>query len=106
MTNHRRTIIGDQTRCQARCSCKQKSPIGDRGEVEAWWYAHTQEVERVRAHLSSRTPTLKSQHAWFVQQAENADNDYDDRVLWRQLADEVERHIASREPLRQTEVLF
>lgn len=106
MTNHRVTIVGSTQQCQARCSCKKKSPVGDRGLVEAWWYSHQQDVERIRAHLGSRTPSLKTQYEWFVKQAENTDNEYDDRVLWRQLADEIERHIASQQPMRQTEALF
>lgn len=106
VTNHKFTVIGNTDRCQARCACKQKSPIGNRGDAESWMYAHLQEIERTRARLGTRTPTLKTQHAWFVQQAENTDNEYDDRVLWRQLADETERHLNRQVPLLQTETLF
>lgn len=106
MTNHRITVIGTTERCQARCTCKHNSPIGNRGDMEGWIYAHNEEVARIRAHLGSRTPSLRSQQAWFVKQAENTDNPIDDRYLWRQLADEVERHIAHQAPVLQTETLF
>ena len=106
MSNHRVTYIGALDRCQARCSCEKRSEIGSRGDVEEWHFRHTQEVERIRAHLGSRNPSLKSQRDWFVLQAENTDNSYDDRTLWRQLAEEVDRHIARSIPVQQTEVLF
>lgn len=95
-TNHRITIIGSDDRCQARCSCKQKSTITDRGGVEAWQYLHLQEIERIRAHLGSRNPSIRSQLAWFETQAANLDNDPDDRALWHQLADETKRYMNSR----------
>jgi hypothetical protein len=69
-------------------------------------FAHLQEIERVRAHLGTRTPSLRTQLTWFQTQAENVDNDYDDRVLWRQLADETERHLSRQVPLSQAETLF
>lgn len=106
MTNHRVSYLGSGERAQARCSCKKKSPIASRGDAESWFYAHMQEVERIRAHLGTRSPSLKTQLAWFQTQAENADNEYDDRVLWRQLADETERHITAQAPMMQTETLF
>lgn len=106
MSNHRVTIIGSTDRCQARCSCKQKSPIGDRGIAEGWWYAHRVEVERIRAHLGTRNPSLKSQRDWFVKQAEDTENDPDDRALWRQLAEEIDRFVARKAPAMQQESLF
>lgn len=106
MTNHRFTIVGNTDRCQAKCSCKQKSPIGNRGDADGWMYAHLQEIERVRARLGTRTPSLRTQLTWFQTQAENTDNEYDDRLLWRQLADETERHLNRQVPLAQSETLF
>lgn len=105
MSNHRITMIGGRAECQARCSCKQKSPVGPRGDVEEWVYKHQELVARVRAHLGSRNPSLKTQHAWFRAQAANPENDPADRELWCQLADEVERFLTKREPIQQ-ESLF
>jgi len=99
------TIIGSLDNCQARCSCLKKSPIGDRGVAEGWWYAHQVDVERIRAHLGTRTPSLKQQHDWFLKQAENTDNEPDDRALWKQLAEEIDRHF-SRKPVGEQIPLF
>lgn len=70
-----------------------------------WGIAHLQEIERVRAHLGTRNPTLKSQHAWFCQQADDETNPVGDRALWRQLADEIQAFLTSKEPVPQ-EPLF
>jgi hypothetical protein len=96
VSNHhvRLVLIGDQW--QARCSCKQRSPVGDRGDAETWDYMHHQEIERIRAQLGGRTPSLKSQREWFLQQADNEDNPSEDRALWRQLADELEHFLVDR----------
>jgi hypothetical protein len=69
--------------------------------VDTWYFAHVAEVERIRAHLGSRNPSLKTQYAWFVKQADDENNAPEDRALWRQLADELERFLASKEPLQQ-----
>lgn len=101
MTNHKVHYAGLDPHLQARCSCGKRSAIASRAETDGWYYAHLQEVERIRAYLGTRNPSLKSQHAWFVIQAENTDNDPEDRVLWRQLADEIQAFLVSKEPLPQ-----
>lgn len=101
MTNHKVRYAGLEPNLQARCSCTKRSAIGSRADVDTWYYAHLQEVERVRAYLGTRSPTLKSQHAWFCLQAEDTDNDPDDRALWRQLADEIQAFLSSREQVPQ-----
>ena len=103
MGNHniRFVLIGDQW--QARCSCDKRSALGDRGDAEAWDFGHRQEIERIRAQLGTRTPSLKSQRDWFLQQANNEENPHEDRALWRQMADELERFLKdrARPPLEQ-----
>lgn len=101
MSNHKIHYAGLDPNLQARCSCKKRSPIGPRSEVEDWFLGHLREVERIRAHLRSSNPSLKTQYAWFVKQADDPDNPAEDRALWRQLADELERFLASKEPLQQ-----
>jgi hypothetical protein len=101
MTNHRVHYAGLDPHLQARCSCTKKSAIGSRAEVDTWYFAHVAEVERIRTHLGSRNPSLKTQYAWFVKQADDENNPAEDRALWRQLADELERFLASKEPLQQ-----
>lgn len=89
MTNHRVHYAGEGDRMQGRCSCKQKSRVGNRAEVDTWYFAHLAEIERIRTHLGTKNPSLKTQHAWFSEQAVNEDNPPEDRALWRQLADEM-----------------
>ena len=101
MSTHKIHYAGLDPHLQARCSCTKKSEVGSRADVDAWYYAHLAEVERIRAHLGSRNPSLKTQYAWFVKQADDPDNDPGDRALWRQLAEELERFLASKEPLQQ-----
>lgn len=92
---------------QGRCSCKQKSRVGTRADVDTWYYAHNAEIERIRTHLSTRTPTLRTQHAWFSEQAVNEDNPSEDRALWRQMADEMAAFIEVRSgPSLQQDPLF
>jgi len=106
MTNHRVHFAGLGDTLQARCSCKQKSPIGTRSDVEAWKYEHEQMVQRVRAHLGTRNPTLKTTAAWFEAQAANPDVDPEDRVLWKQLAEETGAYIARKSTLMEQDPLF
>jgi hypothetical protein len=90
------SLLGDGVQCQARCSCKARSPLSDRGGAMAWFYAHQQEINKIRAHLGSRTPTLANQRDWFRHKADDPDTPYEDRQLWRQLADEVDRFVTTR----------
>ena len=107
MTNHRVHYLGEGDRMQGRCSCKKKSVIGNRAEVDAWYFAHHAEVERIRTHLGTRNPSLKTQWAWFCSQAENEENPTEDRALWRQLADELAAFIEHKNaPALQQDPLF
>jgi hypothetical protein len=107
VSNHRVHYAGLDPNLQARCSCKKRSEIGSRSTVEDWFISHLQEIERIRAHLGSRTPSLRSQWAWFQAQAEDETNDPEDRALWGQLADELDRFISARgAPLVGQDTLF
>jgi hypothetical protein len=107
VTNHRFHLAGGGDSWQGRCSCKQRSKIGTRSEVEDWGIKHLQEIERIRAHLGTRSPSLKTQCAWFFAQADDPENPPEDRVLWRQLADELDRFIAARSaPVLEQDALF
>lgn len=106
MSNHKIHFAGLEPHLQARCSCKQRSPIGTRADVEEWKFSHEQLIQRVRAHLGARNITLKSAVAWFVSQAENEDNTPEDRALWRQLADEAGAHLERKEHALDQDPLF
>jgi len=107
-SNHDISLIETiEGRAQAICKCGARSTYtSDRGAIDEWIFHHEALVEQVKAHLGSRTPSLKSQRDWFMSQADNTENSTDDRDLWRQLADEVDRHLTSRTPVRQDETLF
>jgi hypothetical protein len=106
MSNHKIHFAGSGDAMQARCSCKKRSPVGGRDEVEAWQFAHEHEIQRVRAHLSSRTITLPRQHAWFVERVEDPETPEDDRALWQQLADETSAYLARKSGLLEQDPLF
>lgn len=106
MSNHKVHYAGYGADLQARCACKKRSPLGTRSEVEDWHLAHLQEVERIRAHLSSRSITLPRQQAWFVERAEDPETPDDDRALWRQLAEETGAYIARKSGLLEQDPLF
>lgn len=92
---------------QGRCSCKQKSKVGNRAEVDTWYFSHLQEIERIRTHLGTKNPSLRTQWAWFSAQAVNEDNPTEDRALWRQMADEMAAFIETKSaPALQQDPLF
>lgn len=106
MSNH--TVVYRQVdgTWWAKCSCREKSGVGDQGFVEAWAYAHHKQIEKIRTHLGSRNISLRTQREWFLTQADNAENPAEDRVLWRQLADELERYVTRTQPTLQQDALF
>ena len=106
VSNHQIQYAGTGDAMQARCSCKKRSPVGARDEVEAWQYLHLHEVQRIRTHLASRTISLPRQHAWFVERAEDPETPEEDRALWQQLASETGAYIARKSSLLEQDPLF
>lgn len=101
MSNHRLTIRHLDHQYRAVCECRATSTYGTRQEAEDWGIKHLEQIQKVRAHLRGRTPSLATQLAWFNEQADNPNNSARDRELWRQLADELEHRIRSDEPDEQ-----
>lgn len=106
MTNHNVSYAGSEPHLQARCSCGKRSPVGDRGDCGHWQYKHLAEVQRIRSHLGTRSPSLASQQAWFTSRAEDPDTPDEDRILWRQLADEVGLYLTRKSALLEQDPLF
>lgn len=106
MSNHRFVVVGDRLMCRAKCSCGKSSPMSNRGDIEEWMFTHKQEIERIRTHLGTRNPTLKTQRDWFLYQAQNTDNEHDDRVLWQRLADEIDAFVLDKRPPMDQATLF
>jgi len=106
VSNHKVHFAGLDPHLQARCSCKKRSEVGTRSVVEDWFQEHLYEVQRIRAHLASRTISLPRQHAWFLERAEDPEIDPDDRALWAQLAEETGANLARKSGLLEQDPLF
>jgi len=93
MSNHRTTIVGSEGAWQAKCSCKTHSAITPhRWEAEDWNLSHLRAVDRARAHLQPRTPSLKDQRDWYLKQAALATEPSLKRQ-WQMLADSLDHRI-------------
>jgi hypothetical protein len=80
---------------RAFCSCRLGSPLfPTRVESEEWGRAHLRLAARAMAHLRDRTPSLKDQYDYYLEQAQNPSETPENRRLWRLLAD----GLASRLP--------
>lgn len=95
MSNHavKYLAIGE-TKHVAVCSCRWRSKdMLTLQAAEDAAYAHGQIVERVRTHLSTKTPSLKSQRDYYATMAEAGDTPDGDRPIWRQLRDELDHRL-------------
>jgi hypothetical protein len=90
---HRTSTVNNGPAFQAICSCGEKSGWVRRQETEDWVLLHAMEVQRIRSQLHAHSPSVRNQHAWFTAQANNPENSEHDRLLWRQLADELEARL-------------
>lgn len=80
-----------------RCTCGARSGwLAAKQPVEDWKFLHEQMIEKVRAHLGTRTPTLKQQRNYFESMALSPDASTKDRLLWQQLADEITIRLGDR----------
>jgi hypothetical protein len=95
MSNHKTKYkrYGDDYR--AECSCRQNSKLGTRTDAEDWIVRHHQQVQQARAHLMGRNPSLYNQYTYFRRQEQDPANSEEDRVLWKQLADEIQVRLPS-----------
>jgi hypothetical protein len=95
VSNHKTKYVryGDEFR--AECSCRQNSKLGTRQEAEDWLFKHREQVQRARAHLRHRIPSITQQYNYYRQQEQNPHQGESDRRLWKQLADELEPRLPS-----------
>lgn len=88
------------------CSCETRSePYGHRWQAEDWEMAHHVLVDRARAHLRDRNPSLKDQARWYRTQAEKATNG-SERTQWAMLAHGLEQRlgvVVAEQPLFEVE---
>ena len=88
---------------QAVCACRQKSLIyPQKWEADDWKIYHLDLVGRVRIHLAhGRIPSLSSQRDYYRAMERDVNTPGPDRVLWRQLADELDRRLNDAQPVKE-----
>lgn len=85
------------TRHYARCTCGHVTDRHVQKQVvEDETMKHLEYIERVKAHLGTRNPSLKSQRDYYRDQAENGTPEL--RRLWKQLADELSDRLGDNAP--------
>lgn len=92
-------VIGEPPleRHKASCKCPWESDrLPSQQEAEDAYLAHLKDVERIRAGLGTKTPSMKSQAAYYRQKADDPQTPEKDRPIWEQLAGELERRLGSR----------
>jgi hypothetical protein len=90
---HVTSIAGGQDAVQAKCNCKWRSPVGSRADAYAAELEHHRDVRRAQAGLR-RTPSLRQEREWYLEQATNYANSREERELWQRLAEELSTRIA------------
>jgi hypothetical protein len=99
MAGHVVKIITDQDGMfVARCACRQISKrVPMRWQAEDWEREHLDYIEKVKAHLGTRTPSLKSQRDYYRSKAEDPSVSAAEREQWAMLADGLDRRVGDRE---------
>lgn len=103
MSTHKGTIVRLEgievgPDLQMRCRCGRYSPrMGTRQDVEDWHREHVEEMERLRLSMAKSGPSLLDQHAHYTAMASDPTVTESDRLLWQQLADELERRLPTKE---------
>lgn len=100
MSRHQVEVIPTGRKFRAICACRAASPINlSQAEAQDWERVHHKEVERAKAHLSTRSPTLADQYTYYRAKQDDPAISDTDRALWKVLADGLEHRlgIASQE---------
>lgn len=80
----------------ARCSCGVSTGYQENlQQVEDAEMRHSEEVERIRTHLGTQSPSLQSQRNYYAEKAEDHRETEENRRLWKQLADELDHRLGS-----------
>jgi hypothetical protein len=90
ITYHDEDIWRQYARCRCGFITKEHRT---RDNVEDEVAKHQADVERIRLHLHTGVPTLKSQARYYRDMAENPQVEESDRLLWARLADELEARL-------------
>lgn len=96
MAHHQTTVAGATGRWQGRCRCGERGPVAEfLSDAQGWGEHHMREVERARAHRRTRAPSLKDQRDYYRSRADDPSQSAEDRTLWAQLADGLDRRIGT-----------
>lgn len=95
MSNHEPQIIEVAlNHYQATCNCRSGSKIvKHKWEAEDWIVKHVALVEQARAHLGPKSVSLARQRDYYREQQDNEDLPLAERIVWRQLADELSHRL-------------
>lgn len=97
MSNHKIAYVEDKGRHHGRCSCRFQTKVFlHKWQAEDEVREHLALVDRVRAYLETKNPTVKSQHDYYRERADDPDETPENRRLWQQLADELEPRVKAR----------
>lgn len=88
-------IVGQTTQLHTcRCACGwSPGKFATRQLVEDEVFKHQRDVERIKAHLVSREPSLRASRDHYRQMEADPSVSASDRVLWGRLADEIEHRL-------------
>lgn len=101
MAEHRITYLNlnPPFLCGARCQCgwtAERSTTWQK--IEDQIMKHDVMVQRVRAQLGSKRPSLRSQRDYYRDMANDTDNPAHERELWGKLADELDQRLNDQAP--------
>ena len=95
---HKTRVVQVGVEWAGRCSCKARGEAGSlRSEAEDWGAWHLREVQRARAHLSGRAPSLRDQYDYYRRMQDDPDTPPGDRAQWKVLADGLEHRLGLTE---------
>lgn len=85
--------------CGARCQCGWSAERSTTWQkVQDQVMHHEVMVQRARAQLGSKRPTLRSQRDHYREMALDETNSQHERNLWTQLADELDQRLNDQAP--------
>lgn len=91
---HRTSVVELHTGWAGRCTCKAKGPSTPAySAAEDWGYRHLVDVERTRAHLRDRAPSIKDQYDYYRQMEHDSATVPHEAALWKILADGLEHRL-------------
>jgi len=104
MSNHRTRVDTSGRDFFGVCDCKAFGPVERfRTLAEDWGREHLRAVERVRAHLQGRNPSIADQHAYYRRMQRDPRLPAQERALWKILADGLEHRVGITD---RTQALF